>query len=260
MRLGRFPIEMFLTPLRVHARSNESLDPFVAYRCSRATAIASSERERNRLRRMPCSTWTTARAAALDPIHRKSTGHSIQLTRKSRLRISPGVPATISSRSSSRLLDSSQQVDQSFPARPLLPGSSPCCGKVANNQAPATQCSEPPARLDGWQDRSPDRSSMRGRLLPAPAAPQEPGPGGFNSGRLSASNSSSSAAGKAPRRWRTVRERIVGSNSCGFSVSRMSDVCAGGSSRTFNRLLAASFINAEDVKIVKVRFDSTGGR
>ena len=58
----------------------------------------------------------------------------------------------------------------------------------------------------------------------------------------------------------TARERMVGSISWGFSVSRISDVCSGGSSRTLSRLLAASFIKADEVKMVKVRLDSTGGR
>ena len=40
----------------------------------------------------------------------------------------------------------------------------------------------------------------------------------------------------------------------------MSEVCGGGSSRTFRRLFAASFMKAEEVKMVKVRLDSTGGR
>jgi hypothetical protein len=53
---------------------------------------------------------------------------------------------------------------------------------------------------------------------------------------------------------------MVGSISCGFSVRRMREVWSGGSSRTLSRLLAASFMKAEEVKMVKVRLDSTGGR
>ena len=51
----------------------------------------------------------------------------------------------------------------------------------------------------------------------------------------------------------TARERMVGSSSCGFSVSRMSEVCSGGSSRTLSRLLAASFMKADEVKMVNAR-------
>ena len=45
---------------------------------------------------------------------------------------------------------------------------------------------------------------------------------------------------------------MVGSSSCGFSVSRISEVCSGGSSSTLSRLLAASFMKAEEVKMVNV--------
>jgi len=41
-----------------------------------------------------------------------------------------------------------------------------------------------------------------------------------------------------------------------FSVSKISDVCSGGSSSNFSKLLAASRMNADDVKMVNVRFDS----
>ena len=58
----------------------------------------------------------------------------------------------------------------------------------------------------------------------------------------------------------TARERMVGSSSCGFSVSRISEVCAGGSSSSLSSELAASFMKAEEVKMVKVRRASTGGR
>jgi len=53
---------------------------------------------------------------------------------------------------------------------------------------------------------------------------------------------------------------MVGSSSWGFSVSKMSEVCSGGSSSTFSSELAASFMKADEVKMVNVRFDSTGGR
>ena len=54
---------------------------------------------------------------------------------------------------------------------------------------------------------------------------------------------------------------MVGSSSCGFSVSRMSEVCSGGSSSSLRRLLAASFMKADEVKMVKVRagFDRADG-
>ena len=53
---------------------------------------------------------------------------------------------------------------------------------------------------------------------------------------------------------------MVGSISWGFSVSRISEVCSGGSSSTLSSELAASFMNADEVKMVKVRRASTGGR
>jgi len=40
----------------------------------------------------------------------------------------------------------------------------------------------------------------------------------------------------------------------------MSELCSGGSSRTLSRLLAASFMKADEVKMEKERLDSTGGR
>ena len=45
-----------------------------------------------------------------------------------------------------------------------------------------------------------------------------------------------------------------------FGEQDDSDVCSGGSSRTLRRQLAASFMKAELVKMVKARRASTGGR
>jgi len=45
------------------------------------------------------------------------------------------------------------------------------------------------------------------------------------------------------------RDRIVGSSSPGFSERRKIVANSGGSSSTFNREFAASFMNAESVKI-----------
>jgi hypothetical protein len=45
------------------------------------------------------------------------------------------------------------------------------------------------------------------------------------------------------------RERIVGSSSPGFSVNRKMVAKSGGSSRTLSSEFAASFMNAESVKM-----------
>lgn len=57
-----------------------------------------------------------------------------------------------------------------------------------------------------------------------------------------------------------ARERMVGSISAGFSESRINVQLGGGSSRTLSRLLAASFMKAEEVKRKIERMPSTGGR
>ena len=55
--------------------------------------------------------------------------------------------------------------------------------------------------------------------------------------------------GNAPKRKIIERERIVGSSSPAFSVSRKMVANSGGSSRTLSSELAASFMKAESVKM-----------
>ena len=72
---------------------------------------------------------------------------------------------------------------------------------------------------------------------------------GFQSGRNRVSRSSISPAAIAPRLNVMQRERIVGSSSPAFSVSRKMLANSGGSSSTLSSEFAASFINAELLKI-----------
>ena len=58
----------------------------------------------------------------------------------------------------------------------------------------------------------------------------------------------------------TARERMVGSISCGFSVSKIERGVLGRLFQDLEQMLAASFMNAEEVKMVNVRLASAGGR
>jgi hypothetical protein len=84
--------------------------------------------------------------------------------------------------------------------------------------------------------------------------------GPLSSGRRVARSCSRVSTGTAPRRKSMARERMVGSISAGFSLSRIRVQLGGGSSRTLSRLLAASFMKADEVKRKMERRASTGWR
>ena len=201
--------------------------------------MASSESERSRLRRMPCSTCTRARAApsiqsTLRPSARRSSSALEVEVADER-----GVPATDQQQIFDQAAQRAQQVDGLF----LPVGAGAVAFRGVKELRVIRFCPRGPRRAVRSSTRASwrlARYAARSMVSARPTAPSASRAArarsrAFNSGRRRASSASSSAAGSAPSRCTTARERMVGSSSWGFSVSRISEVCSGGSSSSFKQ-------------------------